>query len=173
MGKSALIHSLTYIPTLMKTQSNQSLSPPTSSLTFISAYGPKTRVSLTFTTQGRTKQSFKDECDINLIMRRFEVTGDLAHVNRRTPIFGDFPSMDFAEAMAIVIKAREDFASLSSEIRDRFANDPARLLHFLEDPANVDEAVKLGLAVRKTPARSAEPAPSSSPPAAKPDQSTT
>lgn len=142
-------------------------SSPKPQPTFVTAYGPKTRVGLTFPDQGRTKQSFKDECDINTIMRRYEVTGELGHLSRRTPIFGDFPSMDFAEAMAIVIKAREDFASLPSEVRDRFANDPARLLHFMEDANNREEAIKLGLI------RSAEPAASSATPEPKKDQSTT
>lgn len=112
---------------------------------FRHAYSPQYPVRLEFPPEGRTKQSFKDECDINNIMRRFELTGEISHLGARTPIFGDFPDMDFAQAMAVVTMARERFSELPAAVRDRFANDPGRLLAFLEDPSNREEAVKLGL----------------------------
>jgi len=40
---------------------------------FVTAYGPKARLRhVTPPGVGRTKQSFKDECDINNIMKRFQ-----------------------------------------------------------------------------------------------------
>ncbi|QXP44314.1 MAG: internal scaffolding protein [Arizlama microvirus] len=97
-----------------------------------------------------TQQSFRDECDINEIVRRFGLTGDLPQ-NVQMPISGDFRAItDFQSAMETVTKAQHEFMSLPASIRDRFANDPARLIGFLEDDANRDEAIKLGL-VNKPP----------------------
>lgn len=128
-------------PNNQSTQLNSTLAHPQ----FATAYGPKLRVALTFPEQGREKQSFKEECDINNIMRRFSVTGVLDHVNQRQPMWGEVPDLDFAGAMAIVVDARERFEQLPALVRDRFNNDPAKLLEFIRDPANRDEGVKLGL----------------------------
>ena len=103
-----------------------------------------------------TKQSFKDECDINNIMRRYEATGVIQHLSGRTAEFGDYISeLDFQQSMNAVILAQDMFAALPARVRDRFGNDPARMLGFLEDPKNREEAIELGL-VNAPPA---EPAP--------------
>lgn len=127
---------------------------------FYSAYSPKRRVGIEFPEQGRTKQSFKAECDINNIMRRFQQTGVIDHLSQRKPMFGDMPNMDFQGAMAIVVEARERFAELPSAVRDRFANDPGRLLEFIQNPENTEEAIKLGLMERRDGAAKAPAAPS-------------
>lgn len=114
---------------------------------FRHAYGPKSPLRLQFVRPDRTKQSFKDECDINVILKRFEATGQLEHVAKRAPSYGDVPALDFREAMDLVVKARADFAQLPSAIRDRFGNDPGQLLAFLEDPKNREEGVRLGILV--------------------------
>lgn len=93
-----------------------------------------------------TKQSFAEECDINNIMRRYESTGTIDHVNRREPHFGDFTDVpSYHEALEIARSAEAAFAALPSSVRDRFGNDPGKLMEFLADPANRDEAIELGL----------------------------
>lgn len=93
-----------------------------------------------------TKQSFKDECDINNIMRRYEATGVVQHLAAGSPQFGDFMShMDFQASMNAVIEAENMFAALPARIRDRFGNDPAQLLEFLGNEKNKEEAIALGL----------------------------
>ena len=105
-----------------------------------------------------TQQHFKDECDINNIMRRYRETGLFPDPLSAKPLFGDFSScFDFMEAQNTVARANEAFAALPSEIRKRFANDPAQLLAFMEDERNMDEAVKLGL-VEKPPTAVETPA---------------
>ena len=109
-------------------------------MSIISAYGPKMKVSLTFPAdEGRTKQSFKDECDINNIMARFQKTGVLAFANKFEARYGDVTGVDFGEAMRVVADARSMFAEMPARLRDRFANDPARFLEFVQNPANKDE----------------------------------
>lgn len=117
---------------------------------FIHAYGPKRKVAVTFPDQGRTKQSFKDECDINNIMARFQRTGQLP-VTNRTPTYGDIADLDFQGAMDLVAAGREMFATLPAKVRERFANDPAKLLQFMQDPENTPEARKLGLLAPEVP----------------------
>lgn len=103
-----------------------------------------------------TKQAFAEECDINSIMRRYETTGTVDHINRREPAYGDFTDVkSYHEAANVVIAAEAAFADLPAKVRDRFGNDPAKLMEFLQDPANQDEAIALGLA--KGPDPKADP----------------
>lgn len=95
--------------------------------------------------EDRTKQSFKDECDINIIMKRFERTGTLNWVNRHSPQYGDVSGLEFQTAMDIVAAGKSAFAALPARIRDRFRNDPAQFLDFVQNPANAAEAAELGL----------------------------
>jgi len=91
--------------------------------------------------------------DINLIMERAKRGADLSSVMRSSPpMYGDFTDLpDFRSALLMVNKANAMFMALDARVRERFANDPARLLDFLADDKNRDEAVKLGLFVKKVP----------------------
>jgi len=160
-----------------------SLSPHSESnhTVFRTAYSLKSRSQIYFAPQGRTKQSFKDECDINRIMARFAKTGVFEHLSQRAPTFGDVADIDFQGCMDVVAEARERFAMLPSDLRDRFANDPARLLAFVQDPKNLIEARSLGLLrASETPTTGVEATIATppgtgvaSPPAAAPAASTT
>lgn len=95
--------------------------------------------------EGMTQQSFAEECDINTIVRRFGLTGEMPG-NVRPPEFGDFTDVvDFHTASNAVREANESFMSMPAELRYRFSNDPQRLMEFLADGKNRDEAVSLGL----------------------------
>lgn len=93
----------------------------------------------------RTKQSFKDECDINNIMNRYIKTGEISHLNSTNPEYGFAPDFDFSEAMEMVQRAQDLFDELPANIRERFDNDPGEFMAFCEDPANGPEAAALGL----------------------------
>lgn len=113
--------------------------------TIRSAYSPKTPVRLKNFGQTKTKQGHKAETDINTIMAKFQKTGMIDFVNKHEPQYGDVTAIDFQNSMESVAKAKEMFADLPSKVRDRFNNDPAELLDFLDDPDNREEAVLLGL----------------------------
>lgn len=94
---------------------------------------------------GLTQQEFKDECDINEIVRRFGLTGSLPEVVN-VPRSGDFTGVvDFQTALNAVRKAEEGFMALPADLRARFGNDPQRLMAFMDDGNNLEEARKLGL----------------------------
>lgn len=95
----------------------------------------------------RTKQSFRDECDINNILKKYLKTGILPVVTR-VQQYGDFSEVsDYQGALHTVMSAQEAFMDLPSKVRERFMNDPGQFLEFMADPKNGKEAVELGLAV--------------------------
>lgn len=101
-----------------------------------------------FDTPSLTRQADAEDCDINVMMAKYQATGQPPRVNPREPQWGDFSSVpQFQDALNLVHQVETDFALLDARVRDRFANSPAKLLRFLEDPANYDEAVKLGVVV--------------------------
>lgn len=107
--------------------------------------GEPARVSISFNGLGRTKQAHKDECDVNLIVRRFEKTGVLAHAAAQQAQYGDFSPVDYREALDTVIAAERAFADLPAKVRQRFNNDPGEFLAAAENPDMRDEFIKLGL----------------------------
>lgn len=91
------------------------------------------------------QQQFKDECDINNILRQFNVTGELPNAPL-SPRYGDFTGIsDYKTALDRVIAADEEFMNLPATIRARFDNDAANLIQFLDNDENRLEAEKLGL----------------------------
>lgn len=113
---------------------------------FIRQYGPKVKVRIFFSKQGRTKQSFKDECDINTIMARYQQTGQLPDLlTKNNGQYLDVTGYDYQEAMQLVAGAHSLFAELPSHVRLRFENDPSQFLAFTSDPKNREEMARLGL----------------------------
>lgn len=122
-------------------------------LPFITAYGPKTRVLLSFPEQphGRTKQAFRDESNINNIVAQFLKTGTLEFTRKHEPQYGDVTGADFQTAMDTILAAKSMFADLPAKLRSRFANDPAQFLDFVQDEDNREEATRLGLLKPRAP----------------------
>lgn len=120
--------------------------PSLQPIPFRTAYGPTNRVQLVKKERsGKTKQSFKDESDINFILARFKRTRVIDWVDKYPARYGDATGYDFQDALNIVVKGREAFAALPASIRSRFANDPAQFLDFVHDKANEEEMRKMGL----------------------------
>jgi phage internal scaffolding protein len=91
------------------------------------------------------QQHYKDECDINTILERFNITG-LVPQSPLSPRYGDFSGIgDYHTALNRVIAAQDEFEALPAQIRARFDNDPAQLIEFLADENNRPEAEELGL----------------------------
>lgn len=111
------------------------------------AYGIKPRLfGLAFPpNEDRTKQAFKDECDINNIMARYQKTGIINFQQRFEPRYGDVSAIEFQSAMQTVARGKTMFNELPSRVRERFHNDPAQFMEFINNPANADEARELGL----------------------------
>lgn len=92
-----------------------------------------------------TQQHMADECDINKILEKFGVTGQLP-VSNVSPQYGDFSGVtDYHSALNQIANMESDFMALPAALRVRFGHDPAELLAFLENPQNREEAIQLGL----------------------------
>lgn len=108
------------------------------------------------TKEDRTKQSFKEQCDMNNIVSRIHKTGMVpleAQASLRRQIYGDASNapQSLEEAYAIVARADEAFLSLPAALRLRFGG-PSGYLEFLENPENIKEAQDLGLLAKPKPA---------------------
>jgi phage internal scaffolding protein len=93
----------------------------------------------------RAQQHHKEECDINVIVKRFGITGKMP-INQSEARYGDFTNADdYHTALNKIIAAEDDFMALPADIRTQFDNNPANLIGFLNNPSNRTEAEKLGL----------------------------
>lgn len=82
--------------------------------------------------EGRTRQEFADEANINKVLGKWRRTGFTEHVNLRTPLYGDFSEIpDRQEAMNRFIDAQNNFDALPARIRAMCENDPEKLLERL------------------------------------------
>jgi len=96
------------------------------------------------------QQHYKEECDINTILEKFNITGLLPE-SPLSPRYGDFTGIgDYHTAMNRVFAAQDEFEALPAQIRARFGNDPAQLIEFLENSDNRPEAEELGLVEKAT-----------------------
>lgn len=94
-------------------------------------------------------QSQAEDADINTIVRRFGLTGVMPE-GVRVPSYGDFDQVsDYREALHAVMQAEDNFMRYPAALRARFDNDPQMFLEFVTNPDNIDECVKLGLAVKR------------------------
>ena len=123
--------------------------------------GDNIRVPAAVDSESMTHQQFKDECDIRNIHLKYRETGVVSHVNLQVGRFGDWSQSDsFHEAASYVAGVTSWFSDQPAELRDRFKNDPAVLLAWLEDEENTEEACDLGLLPEsQRPEPPTEPAP--------------
>lgn len=94
---------------------------------------------------------FAREADINFLLARYKNTGSLYTAEdmikaKRRPQFGDFSGIpDYQDSLDKMHDALSMFGDLPLAVRQRFSDDPVKLLDFFQDPNNLDEAVQLGL----------------------------
>ena len=92
-----------------------------------------------------TRQEFKKECDVNVVLDRYLKTGQLPY-SAGTGVYSNVSEVpSYQEALQFVIDAQNDFAKLNPHVKNRFGNNPQNLIEFLQNEDNYDEALKLGL----------------------------
>lgn len=91
-----------------------------------------------------TVQDQAEEADINTLVKRFGLTGEIP-ILERVPINADFVGLtDFKSAMDSIREAELAFGSLPADIRKKFNHDPGEFVAFCSDEKNRDEMVKMG-----------------------------
>lgn len=112
---------------------------------------------ITFTQPTMAQQQFREECNINSIMKRYQVTGVIDHIAKHEGHYGDISPMSFHEAQNTIATANSMFEELPSSARKQFKNDPSIFLEYVQDPANADSLRDMGLAERSYPVQPDEP----------------
>lgn len=94
-----------------------------------------------------TQQHDKDEADINVLVRRFGVTGEVPQTTV-APVYEDFTEVanDYHSAMNLILQANQSFSELPAEVRLRFNNDPGMFVDFVSNYENISEMREMGLA---------------------------
>lgn len=110
-----------------------------------------------------TVQAGIEDADINVMMKRFGVTGHFPE-SPKTPMYGDFTHItDFKTALEAIQTAMDNFMEFPAELRQRFENNPQRMLEYMEAGGSPEALRELMQA--KPPLQPTEPPPV---PAAKP-----
>lgn len=82
-----------------------------------------------------TKESFKDECDINKIIAKAQRTGVVPSTTRE-PRYEDISNIpSYQEALNVVLTAQNAFFSLPASVRAECGNDPEVFLSRVQEPA--------------------------------------
>ena len=102
------------------------------------------RRSVKFDRPTMTEQDHHEETDIGEMIARM-ARGIQPAMNTNPPIYGDFTDFgDYRDMIERKREADEAFLTIPHDVRSKFDNNPAKLYEFLANPANVDEAKKLG-----------------------------
>lgn len=93
------------------------------------------RVQITFSEPTLTKQSFKNECDINQVVAKFVQTGQLPLTNNQEPQYGDAPDqdIDLKSSIDTVNQLKSEFYELSPEMQKSFKGNFKNYAQFLSD----------------------------------------
>ena len=92
----------------------------------------------------QVQQHFKEECDINNIIAKYNATGNISHFTKSPGQYAVHDGTTFTEAMFIIKDAQAGFDELPSHIRSHFDNDPAKFMDAAHDPDRHQEFVDLG-----------------------------
>lgn len=93
---------------------------------------------------GRTKQSFKDDTDINKMLKKAQRIGSISHLQRHGAFYGDFSDIaDLQTAFDRYRKGVEIFNDAPSEVRREFDNDPVAFFSYVNNPENAGKLSEL------------------------------
>ncbi|WNK13115.1 MAG: internal scaffolding protein [Microvirus sp.] len=93
-----------------------------------------------------TQQQFQNECDVNLIMKKYEKTGEFTHLTSKQGIYADFSEIkDYHQMKQQLIEAELAFETLPPQVRLKYNNNPGDLIDALNDPKQQSELVELGI----------------------------
>lgn len=114
---------------------------------YSAAYVAHDPVDLAFDEPSQTRQEFKDECDVNVLMARYEKTGVMPMSNGMEPAYLDIvDTPPLMEALQIMHDAQEAFMRLPAATRREFDNDPVEFVKFAQNADNLDKMREWGLA---------------------------
>lgn len=79
------------------------------------------------------QQQFKDEVDINTVVRRYGITAGMPF-GPDGGMYGDFSGIvDYESAMALIKDTDARFMRIPAELREKFNNNPGMLVRFAQN----------------------------------------
>lgn len=91
-------------------------------------------------TDGRTKQAFKDQTDINKLLVRAQQGDSISHLAKHGAMYGDFTDIDdLLTAHNRLERGNQIFRSLPGEIKREFNQSAREFFNYVNDPANADK----------------------------------
>lgn len=103
---------------------------------------------LEFVQPSLTQQQFKDECEIESLLRAHNLGQVMGILNNhgQQPLYADITDIpDFHDAQNHVARAREYFEGLPSDVRSRFNNSLSEFLTSLNDPGAREALTEMGV----------------------------
>lgn len=83
--------------------------------------------------ESMVQQHFKDEVDINTVVRRYGITAGMPF-GPDGGMYGDFTGIvDYDSAVALIKDTEDRFHRIPAEIREKFNNNPGLLVKFAQD----------------------------------------
>lgn len=104
--------------------------------------------------KGKTRQEFKEETDINVIVERMtdkQATDWLEQHEEwlKSAVDQTVPNIEYRELLAVVMDAEERFLDLPADVRAGFNNDPAEFMEFVQSEGGDIELAELVAKSRK------------------------
>lgn len=99
-----------------------------------------------YSDESMTKQSFREEVDINRIVARAREGQMVAHVARGVPSYLDVSDVgDYKGALDMIRKTDAWFARLPAKVREVFKNDASEFLDAMDTDVGRAKLVELGV----------------------------
>lgn len=103
---------------------------------------------LVFREPSLTQQQFKDECEIESLLKAHNLSQVMGIVNNhgQQPLYGDVSDIpDFHDAKNHLARATEYFEGLPSDVRSRFNNSLSEFLTTLNNPDAREALTEMGV----------------------------
>lgn len=119
-------------------------------------YAPLSSLSLPihseqYTGRSKTQQQFKDDADINLVLKKYGAFKDYVPEDVSIPLeyFRDLSMLpsDFTESLNVIAESNQMFMDLPAHLRRAVNDDPRRLLELSQSPEGLETLKKLGFGI--------------------------
>ncbi len=92
---------------------------------------------------GRTKQSQRDECDINMLLERYQRDASLGHLEKYGGQYGNYADYDFENHVTKIAEMDTIFEQLPAEVKKDFGQSTNKFFEFVTNPENEDRLAEL------------------------------
>ncbi len=92
---------------------------------------------------GRTKQSQRDECDINMLLERYQRDASLGHLEKYGGQYGNYADYDFENHVTKIAEMETIFEQLPAEVKRDFGQSTNKFFEFVTNPENENRLAEL------------------------------